>query len=397
MCRMSNFGNWKRNDNGQVVERNRSSLSLRGMSVLFLTSLLVMEHWNVCCSFSTNGDGRCIGIKRKQPNVVMLSCQNRHTKEEQQNKDKNPTNETISSLWNSNNWNRQQVLKQCGSFLTKSSLFYTTTTTVWNPQTAAGVVKEDEQLIQYMKERVISPNVSQMANIGGLQVSDIFYPSWFKGVWDVSSKTIDITAPCGPTLFGGMYQSTVEKEVGQSIQYKARFVSSNDDTIIADREYNVQSIVTATMSSSSNNNDGSPIMDIRLATPHLFTCYLGGNAFRVDMLESQRAQSSNTITTTTTKEDDDVYHNNKDEFICSEIVQQIVTSTQQQQQRIKLVETTTIYQLQMDGSIIGNQKTFTYLVPSQDDMIALQQWQQAKNRAIDVRTYQVTYKKSTNT
>lgn len=242
---------------------------------------------------------------------------------------------------------------------------------------AAATSTTNGPLMEYMKERVLSPDVSKMANIGGLQVSDIFYPSWFKGVWDVSSKTLDIAAPCGPTLFGGMYQSTVDKEVGQSIQYKARFLSSNDDTsIIADREYNVQSIVSATM------KDGSPIMDVRLATPHLFTCYLGGNAFRVDMLESQRAQSNNN-------------NNMEKEFICSEIVQQIVTSTQQQQQRIKLVETTTIYQYQTDGSILGKQKTFTYLVPSQDDMIALQQWQQAKNRAIDVRTYEVTYKKST--
>ena len=388
----------KRIENGPVVVVPSSSSSKWIVTVLCLTSLLlVLEQFQVCSSFSTVGHyyvrrynyiHTMSEIKRQPRDTIVCHS---HTQDRKMNQ---PI--SSSSFWK-NHWSRQEVFQQCTSILTKSSLLYTSSSLLLlsNAPTAvaaATTVKKEgssnsQLLMDYMKERVLSPDVSKMANIGGLQVSDIFYPSWFKGLWDVSSKTVDITAPCGPTLFGGMYQTTVDKEVGQSIQYKARFVSSSsNDDIIADREYNVQSIVSATMMSSSSSNDGSPIMDIRLATPHLFTCYLGGNAFRVDMLESQRAQSNN---------NNSMDNEATKEFICSEIVQQIVTSTQQQQQRIKLVETTTIYQLQNDGSILGKQKTFTYLVPSQDDMIALQQWQQAKNRAIDVRTYEVTYKKST--
>ena len=49
----------------------------------------------------------------------------------------------------------------------------------------------------------------------GLEGPDLFYPAYFKGVWDVKSVTKSVEAPCGPSLFGGNSTfSAAQAEVG---------------------------------------------------------------------------------------------------------------------------------------------------------------------------------------
>jgi hypothetical protein len=106
----------------------------------------------------------------------------------------------------------------------------------------------------------------------GMQATDIFYPAYFQGNWKASSKTIKIYAPCGFDLFPGgqsAYDNTVQKEINGNdvLEYKARFVSSGDDVIIADREYNAKEIAKAAMGSFS-------VVDVSEATPNRFSCLL---------------------------------------------------------------------------------------------------------------------------
>ena len=57
------------------------------------------------------------------------------------------------------------------------------------------------------------------------------------------------------------------------------------------------------------------------------------------------------------------------------------------------VETTSLYTYNdKDGSIYCRQRSATYLLPSQQDSVALKLWQLSRGRPIDVRFYDVLYR-----
>ena len=37
----------------------------------------------------------------------------------------------------------------------------------------------------------------------GLDAPDVYYPDFFEGTWRVTSKAVEVSAPCGAPLFGG--------------------------------------------------------------------------------------------------------------------------------------------------------------------------------------------------
>jgi len=242
----------------------------------------------------------------------------------------------------------------------------------------------------------------------GIESSDVLYPSYFNGVWNVQSKTTEVLAPCGITLFGGNSTFTkAQNEIGTTLLYKARFIPSaysssknsnndgSDETtsqpmVIADREYNVIEIVKSAMGSNS-------VLDVPLSTPNKVSVLLSPNGanqvFRADLLTLNRRSE----------------YINSCEFHCSEVVRQIISpansnqastnaiSPQRSTSLFKEIETTSLYTVvrnEKDGSvnsIFCRQRSATFLLPSQQDPLALKMWEMSRGRPIDVRFYDVSY------
>lgn len=227
-------------------------------------------------------------------------------------------------------------------------------------------------------------------------------------MWDVESKTQDIIAPCGITLFGGNYTySKAQNEIGTTLSYKSRFIpsssrgassssSSNDNVdIIADREYNVVQIAKSAMGENA-------VLDVPLATPNKVSVILsptGANQiFQADLLTLNR-RSENISSC---------------DFHCSEVVRQIIapakgsSSSKQQPMApsrssslLKEIETTSLYIAVRDEpngavkQILCKQRSATFLLPSQQDPLTFKMWEMSRGRPIDVRFYDITYTKRT--
>eukprot|EP00559_Dactyliosolen_fragilissimus_P002881 CAMPEP_0184858738 /NCGR_PEP_ID=MMETSP0580-20130426/3810_1 /TAXON_ID=1118495 /ORGANISM="Dactyliosolen fragilissimus" /LENGTH=402 /DNA_ID=CAMNT_0027355041 /DNA_START=34 /DNA_END=1242 /DNA_ORIENTATION=+ len=232
----------------------------------------------------------------------------------------------------------------------------------------------------------------------GMEIPDISYPRYFSGVWNVVSVTSSVEAPCGEVLFGGNATfARAQREVGSqgALTYRARFVSDEGGSTIADREFNVREIAKAAMGSNS-------VVDVPLATPNKLSCILtptGANTMmRADLITTARRQENI---------DDKNFH-------CSEVVRQIVAPLYSDRGRmaggqtlsanplLKEVETTSLYtaptQIRSGGKnsdVISEircvQRSATFLLPSQSDPMAYKMWQFARGRPIDVRYYDVTY------
>lgn len=217
----------------------------------------------------------------------------------------------------------------------------------------------------------------------GMECPDIFYPEYFNGVWTVSSQTTSVEAPCGLALFGGNTTFTnAQKEVGTSLLYRARFVpssSSSTNTMIADRDYNVREIAKAAMGSLS-------VIDISVPSPNKVSCLLAPNGanklFNVDLISVARRGEIVSPR----------------DFHCAEVVRQILSSPDATSGRVvtapvlKEVETASLYV--WDGEEIRcRQRSATFLLPSQTDQRQFEMWRAARGRPIDVRFYDVVYRK----
>lgn len=291
---------------------------------------------------------------------------------------------------------RRKFLKQAsligGGALTSSrnkAAVAATDPTIFPGTSASSVELESGLLESRVMEDLMSPPTY------GLEIPDIYYPSYFAGVWDVSSVGTNVEAPCGIPLFGGNRTYVAAKnEMGEAnaLKYRARFVTLPDpEAAVADREFNVREIAKASMGANS-------VLDIPLATPNKFSCLLAPagspNLVRVDIIALARRQENNQRT-----------------FDCSEVVRQIVAPANQNKPQagiptaptkggaptlLKEIETVSLY---TPGPIINGQiqsikcrqRTATFLLPSQDDPIAYQMWQMSRGRPIDVRFYDVIY------
>lgn len=222
----------------------------------------------------------------------------------------------------------------------------------------------------------------------GMEGADIFYPSWFKGSWQVFSETLDVQAPCGITLFGGNVTfERARSEIGSVLKYDSRFIADGADHVIADREYNVRSIAKAAMGAYS-------VLDIPVATPNKLTCILSPNGspqlLKVDLIALNRRQETLSDL----------------KFDCSEVSREIVapvnngssqTASAQQPNSapiLKEVETTSLYTFDpATNEISCLQRSATFLLPSQSSPMAYKMWEASRGRPIDVRFYDVKYKK----
>jgi len=265
---------------------------------------------------------------------------------------------------------------------------------------------ENGLLTSRLTENVLSPPPY------GMESNDIIYPSYFTGVWDVTSTTKSIQAPCGIALFGG--NSTylkAKEEINTSLEYRARFVKTggNDENAasrlagnsIADREFNVREIVKQAMGAQS-------VVDVSLATPNKFSCLLNpngaGTMFTVDMIALARRYEQNANV------DAGSTQTQPQEFVASEVVRQIVYNTNNNgakpQQRgatlLKEIESISLYtpvyssntkegEKEIVNEIRCKQRSATYLLPSQDDPMMYKIWQATQGRPIDVRFYDLVY------
>ena len=219
-------------------------------------------------------------------------------------------------------------------------------------------------------------------------------------MWNVKSTTKNVQAPCGTALFGGNNTfARATEEVGTSLEYSSRFVpvpdssSSGDRRVVADREYNVRQIAKVSMGENS-------VVDVGMATPNKFSCLLAPKGspsmLTVDLIALGRRQEPVS----------------ENEFHCSEIVREIVSPVadkskdggdasylsqfmQQQQQRnviLKEVETISLYTYDPTKDQVNcHQRSATFLLPSNENTMAMRMWQASGGKAIDVRFYQVTY------
>jgi hypothetical protein len=242
----------------------------------------------------------------------------------------------------------------------------------------------------------------------GIEGADVFYPAWFAGTWSVDSVCTEVQAPCGVVLFGGnRTYDKAQKEIGTSLLYESRFVTSTANAaageqetstgtgttgnlVTADREYNVKSIAKAAMGANS-------VVDVTLATPNKFSCVLAPKGspslLRVDLITLNRRQE--TIS-------DTVFH-------CSEVVREIVapvglqaagTTAASTNPILKEVETTSLYTYYDPKSVKPGdplvrcrQRSATFILPSQENDVQMYLFTTAKGRPTDVRFYDVAYTK----
>lgn len=137
------------------------------------------------------------------------------------------------------------------------------------------------------------------------------------------------------------------------------------------------------------------VVDVSLATPNKFSCLLSPigspSLLTVDLIVLNRLQESV----------------DESQFHCSEVVREIVSpvdsngatrSSSSRARLLKEIETTSLYTAigSQSGSITEihcRQRSATFLLPSQQDPIALQMWQMTRGRPIDTRFYDVKYTK----
>ena len=212
--------------------------------------------------------------------------------------------------------------------------------------------------------------------------------SWFAGSWKVRSETRDVQAPCGVALFGGNTTFTsARNDIGTVLAYESRFLNGGDSgRVIADREFNVKSIARVSMGENS-------VVDVSVSTPNKLSCLLAPKGspslLSVDLIVLNRRQETD--------------NENRNEFYCSEVVREIVKpvgeSEQRQQKRpsvLKEIETTSLYTYVPDTDEVRCvQRSATFLLPSDQNEMAMRMWQLSRGQAIDVRFYDVVYSRNT--
>jgi len=259
--------------------------------------------------------------------------------------------------------------------------------------TSSASQSQSSLLVNRLENNVLEPPTY------GMEGTDIFYPKWFAGNWKTASTTKSVEAPCGIALFGGNTTYTNgEQDIGNVLNYDSRFLTNtdtDDTTVIADREFNVKSIVKVTMGENS-------IVDVSKATPNLFCCLLAlknsSSLLQVDLIALNRRSEKEVAT--------------PNQFVCSEVVREIAKTVnnnnnsnnneddarQPQQKRkntpsvLKEIETTSMYTyFPNTDEVHCLQRSAAFLLPSNENEMAMRMWQLSRGRAIDVRYYDVIY------
>ena len=208
---------------------------------------------------------------------------------------------------------------------------------------------------------------------------------WFLGTWKVTSVTKDIQAPCGVALFGGNITYTnALQDIGSLLRYESRFIRDTSGTrVIADREYNVKSIAKVALGENS-------VVNVGTSTPNKFSCILAPKGapsmLSVDLIVLNRRQEAIS----------------SNQFDCSEVVREIVSPMGRPKQQpqvsppiLKEIETTSLYTYNLEQDVVYcTQRSAAFLLPSNENPMAMRMWQASGGKAIDVRYYDVTYHRS---
>jgi hypothetical protein len=227
--------------------------------------------------------------------------------------------------------------------------------------------------------------------------------------------TKDVQAPCGIALFGGNATFTKAKnEIGTSLDYSSRFIRSaatttNDNNsnykVIADREYNVKSIAKVALGENS-------VINVATATPNKFSCLLAPKGsptlLTVDLIVLNRRQenppiASSSSSSSSSAEGGKPAAGAPTTFDCAEVVREIVSPvdektgrpmSQQSPPILKEIETISMYRYNPDkDEVYCQQRSAAFLLPSNENPMVMKMWQASQGRAIDVRFYDVTYKR----
>ena len=287
----------------------------------------------------------------------------------------------------------------------------------------------DHAILPTLRQRVEGGVVTPSPYM--LETSDVFYPEWFNGVWSTESTTLSIEAPAGIALFGGnrSFQLALD-DINRTISYETRFrlvrtpTAAPTGTVVADREFNIASIIRATMGKSAvldvpsgQNDDPNRIVFVLSPTGANGTIFraelrASGRHVEESMLPSSAMDTNATPDTEqsafiTAKENIGASKtrsmattNNEKRFDVLETVRQVVAADRSTTTGIstsspplvKDIETTTLYTKIGDNRIEALQRTASFLVASTNsDPLKAAAIQRMGGRAVDVRTYKVVY------
>jgi hypothetical protein len=268
------------------------------------------------------------------------------------------------------------------------------------PSLASDGVNEYKKLA----DRAMSDASSKSYN-PGVKSNDALYPAWFAGDWDCISTTKSVVAPLGMEAFGGdSAWAAGQKDIGQTLKYQTRFVKTNKGGVVADRQFNIQSIASAAVGSDSimliaagqQQQQQQADLSDRLAAE-----------IRVSMAPNQIAGEIFDVTLTTIARE--YYFNSNrdsssgdDEFVCLEKVRQTISrrmdelmSPQTQGKgRVKDIETISLYRREGPDRVRAWQRTATFLSPLEvsSRYRELQgRIPQVSDEAVDIRLYDLTY------
>ena len=198
-----------------------------------------------------------------------------------------------------------------------------------------------DDLFSRLEVSTIAPKVPQFQ----LTSSDLIYPDFLQGLWDVRSRTRSIDAPCGVALFGGeglLKKATEEIDNSElDLVFSCRFVRGEGGKLVADRAYNIKTIASASMGSVS-------VLDLS-ASPNEVKCTLqpsnaGGVLFKVDILALGRKQQ---------------YDEASGVYVFDEVGRNVVETVvggERKSVGLKEVETISTYKLVGEGKVEGRQK-----------------------------------------
>ena len=220
-------------------------------------------------------------------------------------------------------------------------------------------------------------------------------------------------------LFGGnRTYTTARDDIGNILSYECRFLPAANSaggasSVIADREFNVKSIVKVTMGDQS-------MVDVSVATPNKFSCLLAPagapTLLAVDLLVVQRRQEytprdtpnvfycsevvreiakpvgGTTTTTTSTPTDQGSRNTATNQAVVAAAAQQSPRPTAPAAVVLKEIETISVYNYDPVRDVVQcTQRSAAFLLPSDRNEVAMKMWQFSRGRAIDVRSYDVTY------
>lgn len=248
------------------------------------------------------------------------------------------------------------------------------------------------------RDAYLAPDVAPLVQrpAYGLEAPDVFYPEWCLGKWRVSSTLAAVHAPAGEAYFspgrnGSAALERARAEVGEPLAYECRWVRDAAGRVVVDREYNVASITRASMGASA-------VQDTASDGPDKLTMYIQPSAarsagvYRADLLVVSRRSEADALPS---------------RFACAETVRQGVVlvptaaSAVAPPPQVKEVEAICTYAAPSGNTMLGAQRTATFLVPdaaytsspSLAELGAMSATRGPSGRqlAIDLRHYDLVY------